>query len=82
LSTEEESKKNSVAYESQLIGPHKQWFDPIEIRFITNMTERPLKIGFTHNIRKVEMIGIFDLTEEDIKSEKVNALKGKIIEED
>jgi hypothetical protein len=46
------------------------------------MTERPLKIGFTHNIRKVEMIGIFDPTEEDLKTEKVKALKGEVIEED
>jgi hypothetical protein len=74
LSREQEREKNSLAYEAQLLGPHNQWFDPIGIRFISNMTERPLKIGFTHNI--------FEVTEEDLKTEKVKALKGKIIEED
>lgn len=82
MSTEQERKKNSLAYEAQLLGPHNQWFDPIGIRFISNMTERPLKIGFAHNTRMVEMIGIFEATEEDLKLEKVKALEGEIIEEE
>jgi hypothetical protein len=82
LSTEQENPENPALYEAQVIASHTQWFDPIEIRFIANMTERPLKIGFTHNIRKVEMIGIFDPTEEDLKTETVKALKGEVIEED
>lgn len=82
MSTEQEEKKAPTPFETQIIAPTAEWFDPIGIRFFINTTPRPLKLGFSHNIRSVEMIAIFELTEEDLKSEEIKALEGEIVEEE
>lgn len=68
--------------EPKILAPSVPWFDPVGIRFFINTTKRPVKIGFSHNIRAVEMIAILDMTNEDLKTEKDKSLKGEIIEED
>lgn len=82
LSTEQEEKKGSTQFETHIIGPSNEWFDPVGIRFFINATQQPLKLGFSHNIRSVEMIAIFEPTKEDLKSEEIKALEGEIIEEE
>lgn len=75
-------KRDATPFERQVIGSHEQWFDPIGIRFIINVTDRPLKVQFSHNIRAVEMIAISEVGEGDSKSEELQVLEGEIIEEE
>jgi hypothetical protein len=82
VSTEQENNKFPTPFETQLIGPNTRWFDIIGIRFFINTTDHPIKLGFSHNIRAVEMIAIGEPSDEDLKGDKVAALKGEIIEED
>lgn len=77
-----DNQKDATPFESQIIDARTQWFDPIGIRFILNLTDRPLEIRFSHNIRAVEMIAITDPEIGDQKSEEFTALEGEIIEED
>lgn len=60
------------------IEPGQQFFDQLEKRFFINVTKRPLKLGFGHNSRRVEMIAIGDGVEKD---PAIEALEGEEIRE-
>jgi hypothetical protein len=75
-------KRDATPFERQVIGPHEQWFDPIGIRFIVNLTDRPLKVQFSHNIRAVEMIAVSEAEKGNSQSEEIQLLEGEIIEEE
>lgn len=75
-------RRDATPFERQVIGPHEQWFDPIGIRFILNLTDRPFKVQFSHNIRAVEMIAISEADKDNPQSEEIHALEGEIIEEE
>lgn len=82
MSTDLERRESSLPFETQLIGPKEQWLDPIMIRLFVNTTDKPIKLGFSHNIRAVEMIAIIEPTEDDLKGYKSKALIGETIEEE
>jgi hypothetical protein len=79
LSTEPEK---SIEFEVHIIPPKNQWFDPIGVRFFQNTTDRTIKIGFSHNIRAIEVIAFIDPSDEDLKKDTIQALKGEIVEEE
>lgn len=61
------------------IPPEKQFFDQLEKRIFVNFTKRPMKVGFSHTARMVELIAI----SEDVKEDpELTALEGVNIEEE
>lgn len=71
----------SDTLEWHAIPKGETFYDDVEHRFFINACNHGIKIGFGHNIRKLEMIGIAD--HEDIKQDSVlDAREGEIIEED
>ena len=76
MSIPEDIKKN---YEWCEVEPGNQFFDQLEKRLFINFTKSPLKIGFSHNARRIEMIAITDGVKKD---PELKALQGtEIVEE-
>lgn len=73
-----EEKKNVLnSFEWYSIEPKEQFFDQLERRIFINVTEQPLKVGFGHNTRMVEMIAIGAGVAKDPVLE---ALEGEVVE--
>jgi hypothetical protein len=72
-------KKFLESYEWHEVQPKEQFFDLIEHRFFFNGLSHPIKIGFGHSARRLEMIAI---VESDGKDSELKALEGKQITEE
>jgi hypothetical protein len=76
MSTQEDVRKNFEWYD---LDPGAQFFDQLEKRFFINFTKRPLKVGFSHNARRIEMIAITDGIEKDPELEALQDVE--VVEE-
>ena len=76
MSTPEDVENN---FEWHDLNPGAQFFDTLEKRFFINFTKSPLKIGFSHNARRIEMIAITDGVEKDPKVEALRDVE--VVEE-
>ena len=61
------------------ILPGEQFFDPIEHRFFLNGLSHPIKIGFGHNTRRLEIIAITDGAKKDPELEALQDVE--VVEE-
>jgi hypothetical protein len=75
-------KESGMPFEIKDLKPNEEWFDPVGIRFFVNATKTNIKLGFSHNIRTVEIIAILNTDKEDAKNPKIKVLEGEIIEEE
>ena len=75
------NKEKNIAdgYEWNEIPSGEQLWDELEKRIFINFTKKPIKIGFGHNLRRIEMIAIGEA--ESVNNE-VQALVGEIVEEE
>lgn len=71
-------ENSSNSFEWYDIAPKKTFFDQLERRIFINTTGRPVKIGFGHNARRVEMIAISDGVKKD---PEIAALEGEEVRE-
>lgn len=62
-----EEKGNILnTFEWHLIPAQKEFYDELEHRYFLNASLHPIKIGFGHNTRRVEIIAYGDATKEDV----------------
>jgi hypothetical protein len=66
--------------EIHVIAPDKDFFDLLGPRIYLNRTMKHIKIGLGHTNRKVDLVLLGDVTEEDIKQEKIKAMEGEVLE--
>ena len=66
-------------FEWNEIPPGSEFFDSLEKRFFINFLDCPIKVGFGHNGRRVELIAIGEGIKKDPELE---ALQGKEIVEE
>ena len=66
-------------FEWYSVKPQKNWFDALERRYFINTTDLPLKIGFGHNTRRIEIIAIASVSPEE---QELEALEGEVIMEE
>jgi hypothetical protein len=66
-------------FEWNEVLPKQQFFDVLERRFFLNGLSHPIKIGFGHNARRLEIIAII---ESDGKDSELKAFEGKTITEE
>ena len=66
-------------FEWYSVEPKKTWFDALERRYFTNTTDLPLKIGFGHNTRRIEIIAIASVSPEE---QELEALEGEVVTEE
>jgi hypothetical protein len=73
--------QDATPFEIKILEAHEEWFDPVGIRFFINTTDKNVTLGFSHNIRTVEMIAILDAAKEKNKRPRLETLEGEEIEE-
>ena len=66
-------------FEWHPVKPKETWFDVLEHRYFINTTDLPLKIGFGHNTRRIEIIAIAAVSPEE---QELNALEGELVAEE
>jgi hypothetical protein len=76
MSTQEDIEKGFEWYD---LNPGARFFDPLEKRFFINFTNRPLKVGFSHDMRRTEMIAITDGIKKDPELEALQDVE--VVEE-
>ena len=74
-----EDKTMLEGFEWNEVPPKQQFFDTLERRFFLNGLSHPIKIGFGHNTRRLEIIAII---ESDGKDSELKALEDvEVVEE-
>lgn len=76
-----EGNRSTETLEVTDITPGETWFDPIGIRYFINTTQMPVRIGFGHNVRAVEIVVILDPKIEVTKRIDPKGFEGEVIEE-
>ena len=66
--------------EIHVIAPDKDFFDLLGPRIYLNRSTKHIKIGLGHTNRMVDLVLLGDVTEEDIKREKIKAMEGEVLE--
>ena len=81
--TKEQQKGNVLdTFEWHPIDSKSEFYDDIEHRFFLNTTSEKILIGFGHNTRRLEIIGIaFEKDAVKAKDPALKTLEGEVIEE-
>lgn len=77
----EEQRDIFEGLEIHVIAPDKDFFDLLGPRAYINRTKKHIKIGLGHTNRMVDLVLMGEVTEADIKQEKVKAMEGEVLSE-